>query len=56
MLKKIRLIVMIVTMISLAVPLAAAAAVAGRFTLVTGKVDLLKQFEASGVEYKAPDG
>jgi hypothetical protein len=53
---KIRLIVIMLTVIALAVPLAAHASVAGRFTLVTGKVDLLKQGKLPAIPAKVQDG
>jgi hypothetical protein len=54
--QKIRLIVIMLTVIVLAVPLVAHAAVAGRFTMVTGKVDLLKQGKLPAISAKVHDG
>jgi hypothetical protein len=53
---KIRLIVIMLTVIVLAVPLVARASVAGRFTMVTGKVDLLKGGKLPATPAKVQDG
>jgi hypothetical protein len=53
---KIRLIVIMLTVIVLAVPLVAHASVAGRFTMVTGKVDLLKHGKLPAIPAKVQDG
>ena len=52
---KIRLIVIMLTVIALAVPLVAHATVAGRFTMVTGKVDLLKHGKLPAIPAKVQD-
>jgi hypothetical protein len=52
---KIRLIVIMLTVIVLAVPLVAHASVAGRFSMVTGKVDLLKQGKLPAIPAKVQD-
>lgn len=54
--KKIRFALVILTVMAFAMPLAAAASIAGRFTLVTGKVDLLKQGKLPAVAAKVKDG
>jgi hypothetical protein len=53
---KIRQIVIMLTVIALAVPLAAQAAVVGQFTMVRGQVDLLKQGKLPAVSVKLRDG
>jgi hypothetical protein len=53
---KIRQLVIILTVIALAVPLAAHAAVVGRFTQVRGQVELLKQGKLPAVPAKLQDG
>jgi hypothetical protein len=54
--QKVRLIVIMLTVIVLAVPLVAHASVAGRFTMVKGKVDLLKQGKLPAIPAKVQDG
>jgi hypothetical protein len=54
--QKIRLIVIMLTVIVLAVPLVAHASVAGRFTMVTGRVDLLKHGKLPAIPAKVQDG
>jgi hypothetical protein len=49
---KIRQVIIVLTMITLAVPLAAQATVVGHFTLVRGRVDLLKQGKLPAVPAK----
>jgi hypothetical protein len=53
---RIRQIVIMLTVIALAIPLAAQAAVVGRFTLVRGQVDLLKQGNLPAIPAKLQDG
>jgi hypothetical protein len=53
---KIRPIVILLTVIALAVPLAAHAAVVGHFTMVQGQVDLLKQGQLPAVPAKLQAG
>ena len=54
--QKIRLLVIILTLAALVVPLTAHAAVVGRFTLVTGQVDLLKGGKLPAIAAKVQDG
>ena len=54
--QKIRLFVIILTLAALVVPLTAYAAVVGRFTLVTGQVDLLKGGKLPAIAAKVQDG
>jgi hypothetical protein len=54
--QKIRQIVIMLTVIALAAPLVAHATVVGRFTLVRGQVDLLKQGKIPAVAAKLQDG
>lgn len=54
--QQIRLIVILITLIALAVPLTAHTAVVGRFTQVSGQVDLLKQGKIPAVAVKVQDG
>jgi hypothetical protein len=54
--QKIRLFVIILTLATLMVPLTAHGAVVGRFTLVTGQVDLLKQGKIPAIPAKPQDG
>jgi hypothetical protein len=54
--QKIRLFVIILTLAALMVPLTAHAAVVGRFSLVTGQVELLKQGKLPAIAVKAQDG
>jgi hypothetical protein len=53
---KIRLLMILLTLAALAIPLAAHAAAVGRFTLVTGQVDVLKGGKVPGVPAKVQDG
>ena len=53
---KIRLFVIILTLTALVVPSTAYAAVVGRFSLITGQVDLLKQGKIPAVAAKVQDG
>jgi hypothetical protein len=53
---KIRQLVIMLTVIALAIPLAAHATVVGRFTLVRGQVDLLKQGKLPAIPAKLQDG
>jgi len=53
--QKIRLFVIILTLATLMVPLTAHGAVVGRFTLVTGQVDLLKQGKIPAIPAKPQD-
>jgi hypothetical protein len=53
---RIRQIVIMLTVIALAIPLAAHAAVVGRFTLVRGQVDLLKHGNLPAIPAKLHDG
>jgi hypothetical protein len=54
--QKIRLVVIILTLAAFVVPLTAHAAVVGRFSLVTGQVDLLKQGKLPAMAAKVQDG
>jgi FecR protein len=54
--QKIRLVVIILTLAALVVPLTSHAAVVGRFSLVTGQVDLLKQGKLPAIAAKFQDG
>jgi hypothetical protein len=54
--QKIRLFVIILTLATLVVPLTAHAAVVGRFSLVTGEVDVLKQGKLPAITAKLQDG
>jgi hypothetical protein len=54
--QKIRLFVIILTLTALVVPLTASAAVVGRFSLITGQVDLLKQGKIPAISAKVQDG
>jgi hypothetical protein len=54
--QKIRLLVIILTIVGLAAPLAAHAAVVGRFTQVVGQVDILKQGKIPALAAKVQDG
>ncbi|MGA9755004.1 MAG: FecR family protein [Desulfobaccales bacterium] len=54
--QKIRLALIVLIVVVLAVPLTAGAAVVGRFTLVTGQVDLLKGGKIPGIPAKVQDG
>ena len=54
--QKIRLVVIILTLAALVVPLTSYAAVVGRFTLVKGQVDLLKQGKLPALAAKYQDG
>ena len=54
--QKIRLFVIILTLAALVVPLTSHAAVVGRFSLVTGQVDLLKQGKIPAIPAKLQDG
>lgn len=54
--QKIRLVVILLTLVALAVPLAAHASVVGRFTLIKGQVDLLKGGKVPGIPAKVQDG
>ena len=54
--QKIRLVVLILTLAALAVPLTSHAAVVGRFTQVTGQVDLLKGGKIPALAAKFQDG
>jgi hypothetical protein len=53
---KIRLIVIMLTVIVLTVPMVAFASVVGRFSMVTGKVDLLKHGKLPAIPAKVQDG
>jgi hypothetical protein len=54
--QRIRFLVIILTLTALVAPLSAHAAVVGRFTLLTGQVDLLKQGKLPAVAAKVQDG
>ena len=54
--QKIRLFVIILTLAALVVPLTSHAAVVGRFSLVTGQVELLKQGKLPAIPVKPQDG
>ena len=54
--QKIRLFVIILTLTALVLPLTAYAAVVGRFSLIIGQVDLLKQGKIPAVAAKLQDG
>ena len=54
--QKIRLFVIILTLTALVVPLTASAAVVGRFSLIIGQVDLLKQGKIPAIAAKVQDG
>ncbi len=54
--KKIRFALLVLTVMSLAIPLTAHAAVVGRFTQVRGQVDLLKGGKIPGLPVKVQDG
>ena len=54
--QKIRLVVIILTLAALAIPLTAHAAAVGRFTLITGQVDVLKGGKVPGIPAKVQDG
>jgi hypothetical protein len=54
--QKIRLVVIILTLLALVVPLTAHAAVVGRFSLIVGQVDLLKQGKLPAITAKIQDG
>jgi len=54
--QKIRLFVIILTLATLVVPLTAHASVVGRFSLVTGQVELLKQGKIPAIPAKPQDG
>ena len=54
--QKIRLVVIILTLIAFAVPLTSHAAVVGRFIMVTGQVDLLKGGKLPAIPVKVQDG
>jgi hypothetical protein len=54
--QRIRLALIMLVVLVLAVPLAAGAAVVGRFTLVTGQVDLLKGGKIPAIPAKVQDG
>lgn len=54
--QRIKLALMVLIVMAVTVPLAAHAAVVGRFTQVTGQVDLLKQGKIPAVAVKVQDG
>jgi hypothetical protein len=54
--QKIRLLVIIFILAALAIPLTAQAAVVGRFTLIKGQVDVLKDGKLPAVDAKVQDG
>jgi hypothetical protein len=54
--KKLRFALIVLTVMSLAIPLTAQAAVVGRFTQVRGEVDLLKGGKIPGLPVKLRDG
>lgn len=54
--KKLRFTLIVFVMIAMAFPQVARASVAGRFTMVTGKVDLLKQGKLPAIPAKVQDG
>ena len=54
--RKIRLVVIILTLAALAIPLTAHAAAVGRFTLIKGQVDVLKGGKVPGIPAKVQDG
>jgi len=54
--QKIRLVVIMLTIAALAIPLTAHAAAVGRFTLITGQVDILKGGKVPGIPAKVQDG
>jgi hypothetical protein len=54
--RKIRLLVIMLTLVALAMPLTSHASVVGRFTLVKGQVDLLKGGKLPAIAAKVQDG
>ena len=54
--QKIRIVVIILTLAALAIPLTSHAAAVGRFTLITGQVDVLKGGKVPGIPAKVQDG
>jgi hypothetical protein len=54
--QKIRLLVLILTLAALVLPVTSHAAVVGRFTMVKGQVDLLKQGKIPAIAAKYQDG
>ena len=54
--KKIQLALIMLIVMAVLIPLAAHAAVVGRFTLITGQVDLLKGGKIPGIPAKVQDG
>ena len=54
--QKIRFLVIILTLAMLAIPLTSHASVVGRFTLITGQVDVLKGGKVPGVPAKVQEG
>jgi hypothetical protein len=53
--QKIRLVVILLTLVALVLPLTAHAAVVGRFTLIKGQVDVLKGGKVPGIAAKVQD-
>jgi hypothetical protein len=54
--QKIRLVVILMTLVALAIPLTAHASVVGRFALIKGQVDVLKGGKLPAVSAKVQDG
>jgi len=54
--KKIRFALIVLVVMSFAIPLTAHAAAVGRFTLITGQVDVLKGGKVPGIPAKVQDG